>query len=138
MQMTRAEIMRRAHEIARQMEGDYRARLVYGLRQAWREARRPALPELQGTPRQVAWAVDIRDAFLRDAEDQVRAGRAYAEIALERARLLAARVTSAKWWIEHRGLHPVLNLWTIEEQSGRVARGEGNWTVEQFLGTDAA
>ena len=37
--LTRAEIMRRAHEIARQMEGDYRARLVYGLRQAWLEHR---------------------------------------------------------------------------------------------------
>src|SRR5690554_4896083 len=37
--MTQAEIMRRAHEIARQCEGDYRARLALGLRQAWLEHR---------------------------------------------------------------------------------------------------
>ena len=32
-------IMNRAHEIARQCTGDYTARLVLGLRQAWTEAR---------------------------------------------------------------------------------------------------
>jgi len=35
----RREIMKRAHELARQMEGDYIARLALGLRQAWRKAR---------------------------------------------------------------------------------------------------
>lgn len=35
--MTKREIMRRAHEIARQMEGHYHARLALGLRLAWRE-----------------------------------------------------------------------------------------------------
>lgn len=39
--MTKKEIMIRAHELARQMIGDYRARLALGLRQAWREARQP-------------------------------------------------------------------------------------------------
>lgn len=34
-----ATIMRRAHEIARTLEGDYRARLAYGMRAAWTEAR---------------------------------------------------------------------------------------------------
>jgi len=33
-------IMMRAHQLARQMEGDYAARLALGLRQAWREVRR--------------------------------------------------------------------------------------------------
>jgi hypothetical protein len=33
-------IMKRAHQLARQMEGDYAARLALGLRQAWREVRR--------------------------------------------------------------------------------------------------
>lgn len=32
-------IMKRAHQLARQMEGDYAARLALGLRQAWREVR---------------------------------------------------------------------------------------------------
>ena len=34
-------IMKRAHELARKMEGDYTARLALALRQAWREARQP-------------------------------------------------------------------------------------------------
>lgn len=37
--MTKREIMVRAHELARTMKGDYSARLVLGLRQAWFEAR---------------------------------------------------------------------------------------------------
>jgi hypothetical protein len=34
-------VMKRAHELARQMEGDYRARMVLALRQAWTETRAP-------------------------------------------------------------------------------------------------
>ena len=37
--MTQREIMARAHEIARLMTGDYLARMSYGLRRAWEEAR---------------------------------------------------------------------------------------------------
>jgi len=37
--MTKREIMVRAHELARTMEGDYSARMVLALRQAWMEAR---------------------------------------------------------------------------------------------------
>src|SRR5690606_15589713 len=33
------DIMIRAHEIARTMEGDYAARMSFALRQAWREAK---------------------------------------------------------------------------------------------------
>jgi len=35
--MTKREIMKKAHEIARQMEGHYHARLALGLRLAWKE-----------------------------------------------------------------------------------------------------
>ncbi|MGG3821113.1 hypothetical protein ABEU79_04885 [Geobacillus thermodenitrificans] len=35
------QIMKRAHELARMMEGDYVARLALGLRQAWKEAKQP-------------------------------------------------------------------------------------------------
>ena len=37
----KAKIMKRAHELARKMEGDYTARLALALRQAWKEARQP-------------------------------------------------------------------------------------------------
>jgi len=39
MTMTKREIMVRAHEIARTLEGNYAARMSYGLRRAWLEAR---------------------------------------------------------------------------------------------------
>jgi len=37
----KAQIMKRAHEIARTLEGDYAARMSLALRQAWAEARKP-------------------------------------------------------------------------------------------------
>lgn len=37
--MTKREIMKRAHEIAKKLEGHYSARLVIALRQAWKEAK---------------------------------------------------------------------------------------------------
>lgn len=39
--MTKAQIMKRAHEIARTLEGDYMARMSMALRQAWAESRAP-------------------------------------------------------------------------------------------------
>jgi len=39
--MTKREIMVRAHEIAKTLEGDYIARMSEALRMAWAEARRP-------------------------------------------------------------------------------------------------
>ena len=39
--MTKREVMIRAHEIARTLEGDYIARMSEALRMAWAEARRP-------------------------------------------------------------------------------------------------
>lgn len=53
--MTKREIMKRAHEIAKKLEGHYSARLVIALRQAWKEAKAVKelklsdLPALQGT-----------------------------------------------------------------------------------------
>lgn len=41
--MARAAVMARAHEVARMLQGDYRARMAYGLRQAWMEQRLEAM-----------------------------------------------------------------------------------------------
>ena len=46
--MTQREIMARAHEIARLMTGDYLARMSYGLRRAWEEARGASHYEVVG------------------------------------------------------------------------------------------
>lgn len=43
--MTKAQIMKRAHEIARTLEGAYIARMSIALRQAWAESRKPATLE---------------------------------------------------------------------------------------------
>jgi hypothetical protein len=41
-EMTKREIMVRAHEIAKTLEGDYIARMSEALRMAWAEARKPS------------------------------------------------------------------------------------------------
>ena len=53
-------LMRRAHEIARTMEGDYRARMSLALRQAWEEEKGMKEVKLYGSEKQVKWAKDIR------------------------------------------------------------------------------
>ena len=56
-------IMKRAHEIARTLIGDWYARLALALRQAWREAKE--MVKLVGSEKQVAWAEEIRDGYKR-------------------------------------------------------------------------
>lgn len=46
--MTKAQIMKRAHEIARTLEGNYMARMSMALRQAWAEAKAPAKAAFNG------------------------------------------------------------------------------------------
>lgn len=46
--MTKAQIMKRAHEIARTLEGDYMARMSIALRMAWVEAKAPAKKAFTG------------------------------------------------------------------------------------------
>lgn len=65
------QIMKRAHELAKQMEGHYSARLSIALRQSWEEAkqaREVKLPELTGSEKQVKWATDIRRSVQRTVE----------------------------------------------------------------------
>lgn len=46
--MTKAQIMKRAHEIAKSLEGDYSARMSIALRQAWAEAKIPTKTTFNG------------------------------------------------------------------------------------------
>lgn len=52
--MTKAQIMKRAHEIARTLEGDYMARMSMALRQAWDESHAPKTPEDEAMARMEA------------------------------------------------------------------------------------
>lgn len=58
-----SKIMKRAHELAQQMEGHYAARLSLALREAWKEAKEvkeTKLPALTGSEKQIKWAEEIR------------------------------------------------------------------------------
>src|SRR5690554_3134966 len=62
------KIMVRAHALAKQMEGDYQARLALGLRMAWAETKNKEeteVKELTGSPKQIAWAEDIRAMYAK-------------------------------------------------------------------------
>lgn len=62
------KIMKKAHELARKMVGDYAARLTLALRQVWKELKNMILPELKGTDKQVKWANDIRKIFVENVD----------------------------------------------------------------------
>lgn len=71
-EITKAEIRKqvffRAHRMAKRMEGDYKACFAYCLKMQWacfKEAT-AELPELEGSPKQIAWANDIRDNLILD------------------------------------------------------------------------
>jgi hypothetical protein len=64
--------MKEAHRLARQLEGEYRVRLSISLKHVWDAARKSEeevnidLPELQGSPKQVKWANEIRKELLKN------------------------------------------------------------------------
>lgn len=62
-----SRIMRRGHELASKMVGDYKARLSLALQLAWKEEKgedKMELPKLEGTEKQIKWAEDIRTDVL--------------------------------------------------------------------------
>jgi len=63
--MTKRDVMKRAHEIARLMVGDYAARMSYGLRKAWEEARGAVAYEVAGRGEIVVRAAGCLPARLR-------------------------------------------------------------------------
>lgn len=64
---------------------------------------RAGLPILQGSSRQVDWAVDVRFTLLRAAyEDMVQGGSATEEHFEADVLTLARRIDQAKWWIDNR------------------------------------
>lgn len=76
-----SKIMKRAHQLAKQMEGDYTARLSISLRQAWKEAKEMEvkLPELKGSAKQIAWADEIRTAVIENKEEALNMVRKVAD-----------------------------------------------------------
>ncbi|MGL5190862.1 MAG: hypothetical protein ACRC7S_14570 [Cetobacterium sp.] len=103
------EMMLEIHEVARNLEGDYSARLAL----AFREVANKELATLQGSEKQVAWAAEIRANILKgiaklvsdlqvcDIKPHLNEKRT--EKALKVAELVANE-TSSKFFIENRGV----------------------------------
>lgn len=97
------------------------------------------LPELSGTPRQIAWAETIRN----DLTDRL----GWPSIAPETATVLKreiARHDDAQWWIDHRGSadSTLANDYLVRELDGHIAcdgipailgGGNGNVRVEKTI-----
>ena len=114
-------LMKRAHEIARSLEGDYRARMSLALRQAWKEEKGMEitleniikiedLPKLEGTPKQVAWAEEIRkdnfkfifEGFVsRMKENGGSLPSQFVPVYLAAKKVFLEAPTNAAWWVEN-------------------------------------
>jgi len=67
---TLSRIMRRGHEVARKLEGNYQARLSYGLKVAWAEYKGgKETAKLNGSAKQISWAEKIRDKMIQGLEE---------------------------------------------------------------------
>lgn len=77
------KIMKKAHELAKKMVGDYAARLALALRQVWKEVRNVGLPELKGTEKQVKWANYIRKVFIENVDSAMEIAKKLIEEEIE-------------------------------------------------------
>lgn len=58
-------------------------------------------PELQGTPKQIAWATDIRSKKLAAVQEKLQLLHQFGQ-AKEQIEQVLLKHSSAKWWIENR------------------------------------
>jgi hypothetical protein len=86
-----------------------------------------ALPTLTGSPKQIAWAEDIRRGLLAEAHE-LPVGKKQLPVYEKRAQQLVMSQSSAKWWIENRGRDTRETLRTLKERLGDLKFGEDKWT----------
>lgn len=82
--------------------------------------------ELTGTPKQIAWAADIRDAAMRDLTDNLSERPA----ALELAQQAAASISSAKCWIDNHRSARGLILCTARKIAASIGDDDANEAAE--------
>jgi len=116
--MNKREMMVEAHQMAKQMIGDYSARLALALRTLWASVKKgatkimKAIENLTGSEKQIAWAKEIIAQNLKDLQREMdyykgRTDGVFTDYAdkLEKAiNELGESNCTAKWWIEHRNL----------------------------------
>lgn len=71
MKYNKSEIMKNAWEI-RKTSG---VTMSVALKKAWNVAKAPKLPEMVGTPKQIAWAIDIRNSVIAALDAKIAAVR---------------------------------------------------------------
>lgn len=115
--MTKSQILKKAHEIAKTLEGNYCARLSYSLKLVYSNIKKGAVKmiELVGSEKQVAWANEIRNSNIATLENEVTEFKArgaresfdYSVIIgkIEKAiEDIKNSKPEAKWWIENKGI----------------------------------
>jgi K+/H+ antiporter YhaU regulatory subunit KhtT len=108
-------VMKEAHEYAKARIGKnrnrtYRQNLISGLKKFHAIARRERMiesfPALEGSEKQIKWAIDIR-IQTANALDNILDGFNLVEKKEQQALKTAVKelmaISSAKWWIENRG-----------------------------------
>ncbi|MGL5972068.1 MAG: hypothetical protein ACRCZL_08735 [Cetobacterium sp.] len=122
------EQMVRIHELAKEMEGDYVARLAL----AFREVANVETPALVGSEKQVAWATEIKAKMLKAAVRAVVILSAFdnkkAVSSVEKTTAAIEtliNMTSAKWFIENR--EQVEQLELLEEENMLLALNKTNF-----------
>ena len=97
-------IMKRAWELVKKM----RMSISSGLKKAWREAKGMCkeLPELVGSPKQIAWAEDIRKKMIEYGNSCINfhesKGRKKMPERMKKAMETIYEIKEAKWFIENR------------------------------------
>ena len=97
-------IMKRAWELVKKM----RMSISSGLKKAWREAKNMCkeLPELVGSPKQIAWAEDIRKKMIEYGNSCINfhefKGRKKMPARMKKAMETIYKIKEAKWFIENR------------------------------------
>lgn len=87
----------------RKVSKEVQAERAAELKEALEDQERSELPILNGSAKQVDWAVKVRYEFLRDAYTSLVEEGALDDDSFENNVLVPARrVTAARWWIDNR------------------------------------
>lgn len=100
-----SEIMKRAWELVK----SFRYKIGAAMKKAWQEAKAQRV-ELTGSPKQVAWAEDIRRRFVNTTINSEREKETFWKI---------AAVKIAGWWIDYRSELEHFTLRTLGQQIER-------------------
>ncbi len=132
---TLSRIMRRGHEIARKLEGNYQARLSYGLKVAWAEYKEgnEVKVNFKGTEKQVKFANDIFEKtigkVLNDLETAIKETEFRKESTKEKA---FTKLEEAKEGLKELNAGDFIGKWKwyLDEPYIRIINDAQDWIDE--------